>query len=611
MKCLTFFLTFILFFTFTNSIVSQISAQESLQEVVVTASRIEEPAEETTGSVTIITSEDIKRSNAKDITELLRTVPELNLVQNGGPGKEASVILRGGDSRHVLVLVDGVRVNSPTTGSFDFSGILLDDIERIEIVKGAQSTVYGSEAMAGVINIITKKAKKTGIELSLEAGSYGTYSPSISLFTNSQRHSLRLTGSYYSTDGISAASAGSERDGYENTSFSGTFTLKPSERIDLTIFTRYIDDRTELDGFDFMTGRAIDDTNYVQRGERLLGLITMRTLFIESWEQIIKLSQSEEKLKGSDPDTFFNNYTIKTLQRELNWQNNLYLHDNYILTAGIDLRYEDAINEGNFDESRDSHAFYINNRITLLKDLIINGGLRYDHYELTGNRTTYRLGALYNIRPLNTRLRLNYGTGFRAPSMNELYYPWYGNASLKPERSSSWEAGIEKAFFSERLLLSLTYFREDYKDLIVPDPLTWQATNINRAEIKGVETGLRVSLAEDISLRAGYVNLDAEDRETGERLSRRPMHRLNLELSGKKGPFSSSIYYIYTGGRYDSAIKGNLPPYSVVNISASYRVSNTLSTFMRIENLFDRNYEEAGGYGRPGLSIYGGMKVTL
>jgi len=607
MKYLTIFLTIIL----SISTIHQAIAQEALQEIVVTASRIEEPAEETTSSVTVITSDDIKRSGAKDITDVLRTVPEMNLVQNGGPGKEASVILRGGDSRHVLVLVDGIRVNSPTTGSFDFSGILLDDIERIEIVKGPQSTVYGSEAMAGVINIITKKARKTGMELGLEAGSYGTYSPSITLFTNSGRHSLRLTGSYYSTDGISAASSGSERDSYENASFSGTLSLKPSERIDLTISTRYSDDRTELDGFDFMTRRAADDPNYVQTGERLLGLISMRTLFIEPWEQIIRFSQSEEKLRGSDPDTFFNNYTIKTLQRELSWQNNLYLHDNYTLTAGIDLRYEDAINEGNFDESRDSHAFYINNKITLLKELIINAGLRYDHYELTGNRTTYRLGALYNIKPLDARLRVNYGTGFRAPSMNELYYPWYGNTSLKPERSSSWEAGIEKNFFSERLLLSLTYFREDYKDLIVPDPLTWQAVNLNKAEIKGFETGLRVSLTEDISLRAGYSNLDAEDRETGERLSRRPMHRLNLELSGKRGPFSSSIYYTYTGGRYDSAIRGNLPPYSIVNISSSYRVSNTFSMLIRIENLFDRDYEEAGGYGRPGFSIYGGIKVTL
>jgi len=607
MKYLTIFLTIIL----SISTIHQAIAQEALQEILVTASRIEEPAEETTSSVTVITSDDIKRSGAKDITDVLRTVPEMNLVQNGGPGKMASVILRGGDSRHVLVLVDGIRVNSPTTGSFDFSGILLDDIERIEIVKGPQSTVYGSEAMAGVINIITKKARKTGMELGLEAGSYGTFSPSISLFTNSGRHSLRLTGSYYSTDGISAASSGSERDSYENASFSGTLSLKPSERIDLTISTRYSDDRTELDGFDFMTRRAADDPNYVQTGERLLGLISMRTLFIEPWEQIIKFSQSEEKLRGSDPDTFFNNYTIKTLQRELSWQNNLYLHDNYTLTAGIDLRYEDAINEGNFDESRDSHAFYINNKITLLKELIINAGLRYDHYELTGNRTTYRLGALYNIKPLDARLRVNYGTGFRAPSMNELYYPWYGNTSLKPERSSSWEAGIEKNFFSERLLLSLTYFREDYKDLIVPDPLTWQAVNLNKAEIKGFETGLRVRFSEDISLRAGYSNLDAEDRETGERLSRRPMHRLNLELSGKRGPFSSSIYYTYTGGRYDSAIRGNLPPYSIVNISSSYRVSNTFSMLIRIENLFDRDYEEAGGYGRPGFSIYGGIKVTL
>lgn len=607
MKYLLSFLTALSLFL----LITPAFSQEILEEIVVTASRIEEPLEEISSSVTVITSEDIKKMNVRDITDVLRTVPEVNLVQNGGPGKEASIILRGGDSRHVLVLIDGVRVNSPTTASFDFSGILLEDIERIEIIKGSQSTVYGSEAMAGVVNIITKRPKRAGLELSFEGGSYGTFSPSFSVYSGSERHSLRLSGSYLKTDGISAAKSGNERDGYENSTLSGSFTVKPAGWIELELFSRYYQDRTELDGFDFMTYRAADDINYIQRGDHLLTSLTVKTYPYEKWEQILRLSRAEDKLSGSDPDTAFNNYMIKTEKNEINWQHNIYSGDSYTLTAGIEYRKEDTINSGNFDKSRESHAYYLNNRINLLKDLIFNAGIRYDHYELSGNRTTYRLGALYNLKAAGLRIRSNYGTGFRAPSMNELYYPFFGNPDLRPEKSHAWDAGMEKDLFSERVTLSVTYFREYYKDLINYDPNTWLAKNISRAEVRGLETGLRVRLSHMIDLKAGYVNLDTEDRETGQRLSRRPEHRANLQLNIVKDAFSGTVYYIYVGGRYDSAIKGNLPPYSIVNLSGDYKLSRVLTTFMRIENLFDKDYEEAGGYGRPNFSAYGGIKLNL
>lgn len=606
MKYLLSFLTVLSLFL---SIIPAFS-QEMLEEIVVTASRIEEPLEEVSSSVTVITSDDIKKMNVKDITDVLRTVPEVNLVQNGGPGKEASIILRGGDSRHVLVLIDGVKVNSPTTSSFDFSGILLEDIERIEIIKGPQSTIYGSEAMAGIVNIITKRPKRSGLELSFEGGSYGTYSPSFSVYSGSERHSLRLTGSYLKTDGISAAKSGDERDGYEDATLSGSFTVKPADWIELELLSRYWHDRTELDGFDLMTYRAADDINYIQRGDHLLSFLSVKTYPYERWQQILRLSRHEDKIAGSDPDTLFNNYMIKTEKNEIDWQHNIFFGD-YTITAGIEYRKEDAINQGSFDKSRESYAYYLHNRINLLKDLIFNAGMRYDHYELSGSRTTYRIGGLYNLRTAGLRIRANYGTGFRAPSMNELYYPFFGNPDLRPEKSYAWDAGIEKDLFSERMTLSVTYFREYYKDLINYDPNTWLAKNISRAEVRGVETGLRVRVSQMIELKAGYVNLDTEDRETGQRLTRRPEHRANLQLNIIKDAFTGTVYYTYVGGRYDAAINGNLPPYWIVNLSANYKLSRLITTFMRIENLFDKDYEEAGGYGRPGFSAYGGIKLNL
>lgn len=606
MKYLSLSTILFIFLSFTP-----VFSEEILQEIVVTASRIEEPEKEVTSSVTVIRSEDIKRMNTNDITELLRTIPEINLVQNGGPGKEASIILRGGDSRHVLVLIDGVKVNSPTTSGFDFSGILLSDIERIEIIKGPQSTIYGSEAMAGVVNIITKKPERSGLELSFEGGSYGTYSPSFSVYSGSERYSLRLTGAYLLTDGISAARSGDEKDGYKNSTLSGSLILRPSGSLEIELLSRYYYDRTELDGFDLMTMRAADDPNYIQRGDHLLNSLTLKTYLHEKWQQVLQLSRNEDKLTGTDPDTFFNNYTIKTEKDEINWQHNLFIAEGYTITAGIEYRKEDALNSGNFDQSRESHAYYLNNRIVPLRNLVLNAGLRYDHYELSGSRTTLRVGALYNLKDRGLRIRSNYGTGFRAPSMNELYYPFFGNPDLRPEKSYAWEAGIEKDLFSERLTLSITYFREDYKDLINYDPSTWTAKNINRARVKGLETGLSFRVSQDIELRAGYVNLNSEDRDTGERLPRRPEHRAKGELAFVKGPFTGVLYYTYVGGRYDSAINGNLPPYSVVNLSATYKASKTLSTFLRIENLFDKDYEEAGGYGRPGFSAYGGVRLNL
>ncbi len=600
---LSFLATILLFLLITPAF-----SEELLEEIVVTASRIEEPLQDVSSSVTVITSEDIKKMNVRDISDVFRTIPEVNLVQNGGPGKEASMILRGGDSRHVLVLIDGIRVNSPATSSFDFSGILLEDIERIEIIKGPQSTIYGSEAMAGVVNIITKRPRRSGLELSFEGGSHGTYSPSFSVYSGSEGHSLRISASYLKTDGISAAKSGDEKDGYENSTLSGSLTIKPASWLELQLSSRFYQDSTELDGFDFMTYRAADDLNYNQRGDHLLNALTLKAYPYERWEQILRLSMVEDKISGSDPDTAFNNYMIKTEKKEINWQHNILFGD-LTLTAGVEYRKEDALNQGNFDKSRESHAYYLNNRVILLKDLIFNAGIRYDHYELSGSRTTYRVGALYNLRNAGLRIRSNYGTGFRAPSMNELYFPFFGNPDLKPEKSYAWDAGMDKDLFSERLTLTVTYFREKYKDLINYD--SGLPKNISRADVKGIETGLKIKVSQVIDFRAGYVNLDTEDRGTGQRLSRRPEHRANMQLNVVKGDFSGTVYYIYTGGRYDAAIKENLPPYSIVNLSADYKFSRHLTTFMRIENLFDKDYEEAGGYGRPGFSAYGGIRWML
>lgn len=596
-------------------IISSAWAEEKvkLNEVVVTAARIQESIEETTSDVIVIRDDEIKKINVQFIPDVLRKVPDLNLVQNGGTGKAASVLLRGGSSTHTLIMIDGVKVNNTATGSFDFSGIKVDDIERIEIVKGPQSTIYGSEAMAGVINIITKKGQdKPKTDLSFEAGSYGTYNPALTVSGTIKAVDYRLSTNYFSTDGISAAKNGAERDRYRNASISGKFGIKPSEKLEIEITGKYSYDRTELDGFNFFAGKAVDDLNFVQRGNHSM-LSGKAKLYLSTiCEQIFTLSHVGDSLQFRDPDTDFNNANMVTAIDSINWQNNFYISDHYTVTAGAEYRKESGENKGNFDKSLDNSALYLNNKLKLLQETVIfNAGLRYDDYETFGNRTTYRIGVLYNIKPASLILKSSYGTGFRAPALNELFFPFYGNKNLKPEETTSWEIGLEKGIVKDRVSVSLTYFSQNYENLIETDPLTFTAANIAKAEIKGLEANTVLKVSDNLNIKAGYAYLDTKDKTTEQRLSLRPKDKLSVSAEFSAKDISVVADYIFVGQRYDSSVKRDISSYSLVNLSSNYAIKKWLTIFARINNLFDADYEEAGSYGTPGFSVYGGMKVSL
>ncbi|MFZ5908089.1 MAG: TonB-dependent receptor plug domain-containing protein [Nitrospirota bacterium] len=584
-----------------------------LEEIIVTATRLSEFVGESTSDVTVITGEDIEKMNVRFLPEVLRTVSELNVVQNGTTGTVATVLLRGGDSTHTLILLDGIRVNSTTTGSFDFSGISADDIERIEIVKGPQSTLYGSEAMAGVINILTKKGRgKVRGELSLEAGSFGNYSPSATISGGQDRVHYRLTASHFSTDGISSARTGQERDGYRNSVVSGKFGIALSDAVELEMTGRYAYDRTELDGFDFLSMLPSDDENFVQRRNVLLMSGKGRIMLLPGLEAVFTLATSRESLGFRDPDTEFNNYRIETRMDTIDWQNNVFCSEAYTVTAGAELRNETGENKDNFDESLTNRALYLNNTIRLFsRDLVLNAGLRYDDHETSGSETTCRIGALYSYKPLSIRLRSSYGTGFRAPTLNELFFPFYGNLNLKAEKSTSWEIGIEKDIIPGSLMVSLAYFDQKYKNLIQTDPVTWSAANIAEAKIRGVETEVSASLTEHLSVHAGYTCLDTEDKTTGHALTRRPEDKITVSSQFSNEKISMVLRYIFIGKRYDASVDRHLPSYSLIGLSGSYQADDRLTFFGRIENLFDAEYEEAGGYNTPGFSVSGGMRVSL
>ncbi|MCL4477326.1 MAG: TonB-dependent receptor [Nitrospirae bacterium] len=584
-----------------------------VEEVVVTAAKIEEAAEETTSEVAVIKGEEIKKMNVTFLPDVLRRVPDLNLVQNGGDGKFSSVFLRGGDPKDTLVMIDGVKVNSNTTGTFDFSSIPVEDIERIEIVKGAQSTIYGSEAMAGVINIITKKGEgKLKMDAAFEGGSFGTYNPAVTVSGSAKSLNYRVTALYFHTDGISAAKDGTERDGYNNASLSWKFGHKPLENLELELSGYYSNDRTKLDDIDFTTGRPVDSLGFVQNGNHFLLSARGKLYLLDKWEQILTLSTFSDILKFRDPDSLFNNADILNTRQIADWQHNVYVSNAVTLTGGFEYRKEKGENRGNFDDSVENKAVYFNSKLKFLRDaLIINAGLRYDDHETAGTKTTCKVGAAYNFREAGLTLRTSYGTGFRAPSLNDLFYPFYGNPALKPEESKSYEAGVVKTLFEEKMSLSLTYFKQNYKNLIQADPLTFTAANIARASVEGVEAAASLRLNDAVDIKTGYMYLNTEDKDTGKNLIKRPKNKFTAGIGYSVRNLSLLADYLYVGKRLDSSVGNELPAYSVVNLSGNYRVTKNITLFGRIENLFNAHYEEVGGFNTKGASVYGGMKVSL
>jgi vitamin B12 transporter len=594
-----------------------------LPEIVVTATRVEESPQDVTQDVTVITKDDIEKKGVEFITDALESYTDIGIVQNGGVGKNATLFLRGGSPNQVLMMIDGVKVKSPTTGSLDLAGIAIDDIERIEIIKGPQSTLYGSEAMAGVINIITKKGRgKPKATVSAEGGSFSTYKTTASVSGSKDIWDYRVTASYFDTGGISAAKGGTEADGYTNKSISTKIGLMPSDKLGVELNLRYFEDVSELDSYSWGVG-MVDDLNYVQDGKHYL--ISAKGMFsiLDSYEQTLTLSSIGDNLKFEDPDTSSNRASIDTTMQTVDWQHNLYISDT-TFTGGIEYRKEAGESRDNFNKEVDNKAFYLNGKVkfpltSILppqgrgegEGLILNAGFRNDEHKTAGIKTTYRIGGSYDLKPYSIRFKGNYGTGFRAPTLNELYYPFFGNVNLKPEKSEGYDLGVEKDLYSDRLSLNAAYFVQNYQDLIEYDFSTFTAQNIGRAEVKGIELGLAARLTEDVNLKASHTNMDTIDRDTNKPLTRRPTNKFNSSIEYKGGKFIVIGEYTYVSERYDSAVSRNLSQYSLVNLNGRYFITDDITLFARVDNLFNESYEDAGNYGVPGVSAFGGVKVDF
>ena len=592
--------------------------------VVVTATRGEISAREVAGSVDVITAQQIERRQKTRVSELLRTIPSLDVVQSGGQGGQTSVFMRGAKPEHTLVLIDGVSMGDPmsTGGAYDFGSLTTDNIERIEILRGNQSTLYGSAAIGGVINIITRKGRgETNGFLSLEGGSYETLTESGGINGGGRWANYSFGFSRQDSDGISERRDGEEKDGYGNTAISGRLGITPTENVDLGLTFRRIDAKGDLDG------SSDDPNNTWEMRQHFFRTQGRFNLFDGFWNMTAGFSLGDtgryyrndtdsEHLSNSDESR----YSGRTYK--LDWQNDFRLHESNTLTFGLETEEERGDYEYNSvsewgpwndrisDVSARTTGYYLQDQVRLWDSWFTTVGLRAENHSKFGTKSTWSVSSAYVIDKTGTKLKMNYGTGFKSPSLYQLFSQ-YGYEELDPEESTGWETGFEQAVIRGMLSAGAVYFSNDFDNLIDWDGTTSSYFNVACARAKGIETFLNARPVAGFGIQGNYTFTDTRDMLTGQALLRRAKHKAGVNV-GYEFPEKADINFNlrYTGKRLDTG--GNwLDGYVTTDLAGSYRLTEHVKFFGRVENLFDKDYEEIRGYGSPGISAYGGIRVSF
>lgn len=600
-----FFLFFLAFFLADFSLAAEPKPDETLAPVVVTATRVETPQEQVTTSVTVITSEDIRAQQAVTVEEVLRNVPGLDVVQSGSRGNITSVFVRGSNSNQVLVLVDGMEVNSVTAGNFDFAHLLSDNVERIEVLRGSGGALYGSKAVGGVINIITKKGQGAPqIALSADGGNGRSHRELLGLSGSSGALSYSLSPSYLRTDGFRSAN-----DSYRNGAVSARLDYDLIKDGALKAILNMTDTSLGLVNDD-VSCEALD-RNAHERDQRWTGQLEWQQKIFPQWDYRLSMgmSQSHELFRDRDTSCFSARRTlIKPRILSPQFQTNYRLESGHHLTLGVDLdlrhaKYtstdsSDAVTT--FNKSQHNQAIYLQDQWRLLQErLILVGGVRFDHNGDFGSEWSPSASAAYLIGATGTKLKASYAEGFRAPTFNDLFFPGSNNPNLSPEVSWELNAGVEQRLWADGWLLETVYFHREVKDLIVFKGS--RPENVGQAIFDGFEAILQAQLGYGFSFKGNYTYVNFSDR-----LTRRPKHKGNLILNYRNGPFNLNFDSHIIGRHLDvDAVNFNTIDkggFSRFDLASSYILpwrppgTKQIQLFARIENLFNKKYEEADGF---------------
>jgi len=602
-------------------------------DIVVTASGFRQPAEETGQAITVIGAEELRAKQITVVRDILRDVPSVSAARNGGVGGTTGVFIRGASSSQTLVLIDGVRINDPSTpnGLFDFGTLLTGNIDRIEVLRGPNSVIWGSQAIGGVINIRNAAPTESFSGNALaEYGSFDTARAQANIAGTSGILSGSIGGGYYRTDGISAFVDGDERDGFENYSANGKLEIAFTDNVSLDLRGFYNNGTVEYDVnvFDQNFNSAPDPNSLPEtRTEQFIGYVGVNLTSADGrFRNRIAYTRTEVDRKGSEPGgvTFADNRLIGKIDRA-EYHGAFDIAGN-LATLVFGAEYEKTSASTFFPAGFSPDPTQADSEVAsgfgqlILRPatgLTLTGGVRYDDYSLYGGETTFGGNAAYTPNDGDTVLRATYAEGFRAPTLTESIPAFFGNPAVRPETARSFDAGIEHSFLDGRANVRATYFNRKSSDQITFNFATFLSENIERVKAEGFEFELALRPTDTLTIAGFYALVDAENRspgaQFGNRLARRPVDTASLSVDWETPlnlRIGSTINLV--GDSFDDANNARpLDGFVLANFRAAMPIGDRFEVYGRIENLFDSNYATAAGFNSLGRAGYAGIRARF
>ncbi len=615
---------------------------QNLDPVVVTATKAPIPLSHVTSAVEVITEADLQKQKFKTVADALRYSPGLAVFSSGGPGTETTIRMRGASHLQTLVLIDGAIVNSATQGFYNFANLTTDNIERIEILRGAQSMLWGADAMGGVINIITKQGRgPLHASVFSEYGSFQTIREGGQVSGQKGPVDVSMSLSRWDSTGFSTANyrrGATERDAFRNWQASSKvgLTLPRDGRLEFAF--RWLNSDVHLDS---ISPTPSDVFGSKTRDQELIYTAGYDQRITNWWTQKLTLARAEDQ-SLFDPGKFRRNLVTgvssavttapnetRTLSSRIEVQENFQIGKPLRLIAGYQLREQRGENDtGLSNRAVKSNAGFADAQLNVRDRVFATAGVRHDSYNVFGAATTYRATAGYLVKETGTKIRSSYATGFRAPAINQLFFPNFGNPTLRPEKSRGFDVGVEQRLLGNRVHLSGGYFWNRFRDLIVNvsgDPVCAPFStflscprNIANAVTKGWEASATFALVRDqpfvknLELRGQYTNTLTRNVSDALRLPRWPVDQWSAILSYQPiDPLVVNLAARYMGSRLNDVL--NRQPqraFDVWTFSATYDVTKRVQAYTRVENLFDEKYEEILNTGSAVRSIYVGVQVN-
>lgn len=611
--------------------------------ILVSATRLAIAPDQVPASITVLNKAAIDRAQDIGVSELLLRTPGISLSRNGGYGTATSLRIRGAESDQTVVVIDGVKLNDPSSigGGYNFANLLVGDAARIEVLRGPQSIVWGSQAIGGVVNVVTPLPEKA-LEGSfdLEAGSRETVSARAAIGGKTGPLAWRIGGQTFSTDGVSAVSpayGGRERDGNANRNVSGRALLELAQGVSVDLRGYYTSARVEIDSTTADTAEYSLNKEFVGYAGLNVDLLDgrFRNRLAYAYTDTDRDSFNPTRAR---PQTF----DAAGSNRRFEYQGSFALAEGWTLLAGAENEHSHfrsvsppaslatpvpAPTRGEAEIT----SFYGQLSAEPLPGLTLNAGLRHDGHDRFGGKTLFAAGGIWRL-PTETILRASYGEGFKAPTLYQLFSE-YGNAALDPEQATGWEAGVEQRLFDGKLAFGATWFERTTKGQIIFNGCTSTSTaplcfvpgstttrrfgyysNVARAEAHGIEAQAALTLGA-LRLDGNYTWTVAEDRSPGTAnfgkwLPRRPREQANASISYDWAfGLTTGAAVRWSGKSYDNAANTTLlDAYTLVDLRAEYRVSDAVRLFARVENLFDEEYMTVFRYGTLGRSVYAGLR---